>query len=202
MEGPSDDEALSYSLMHLFEQYCQNIRVEILHGDITSESESSPSNIVKKVGAIVQSFLNKYSLKKTDIAEIIQITDTDGAFISTDKVHMDKSCRTPYYSPTGIRTQYPAKIIERNHKKAGILRILRKTSKVITIPYHIVFMSCNLDHVLYDKLNCSDEEKEKMPTIFKKNTRMICWDSGLIFRNPLFRYKVILLKAGNSSKKI
>ena len=161
VEGPSDDEALSYSLMHLFEQYCQNIRVEILHGDITSESESSPSNIVKKVGAIVQSFLNKYSLKKTDIAEIIQITDTDGAFISTDKVHMDKSCRTPYYSPTGIRTQYPAKIIERNHKKAGILRILRKTSKVITIPYHIVFMSCNLDHILYDKLNCSDEEKEK-----------------------------------------
>ena len=75
--------------MHLFEQYCQNIRVEILHGDITSESESSPSNIVKKVGAIVQSFLNKYSLKKTDIAEIIQITDTDGAFISTDKVHRE-----------------------------------------------------------------------------------------------------------------
>ena len=68
VEGPSDDEALSYSLMKLYEQYFQDIRVEILHGDITAQRESTPSNIVTKVGAIVKSFLNQYSLKKNDIS--------------------------------------------------------------------------------------------------------------------------------------
>lgn len=28
------------------------------------------------------------------------------------------------------------------------------------MPYRVFYMSCNLDHVLYDKLNSSDEEKE------------------------------------------
>ncbi len=161
VEGPSDDEALSYSLMKLYEQYFQDIRVEILHGDITSQRESTPSNIVTKVGAIVKSFLNQYSLKKNDISKIIQITDTDGAFIPDDRVLFDKSCKTPRYTTETIRTLNPANIIARNKKKAGILRTLRRTSNINTIPYHVVFMSCNLDHVLYDKLNCSDEEKEK-----------------------------------------
>jgi hypothetical protein len=32
-------------------------------------------------------------------------------------------------------------------------------------------MSCNLDHVLYDKLNLSDEEKEKYSLVFAKRYR-------------------------------
>ena len=34
------------------------------------------------------------------------------------------------------------------------------TSTIGNIPYHIYYMSSNLDHVLYNKLNSTDDEKE------------------------------------------
>lgn len=36
------------------------------------------------------------------------------------------------------------------------------------IPYSVYFMSCNLDHVLYDVLNISQDEKEKRSHAFAK----------------------------------
>ncbi len=34
------------------------------------------------------------------------------------------------------------------------------TGKIRAIPYRIYYMSCNMDHVLHDKRNSNDEEKE------------------------------------------
>lgn len=36
------------------------------------------------------------------------------------------------------------------------------------IPYEPFYMSCNLDYVLYDLRNLSDEEKEKQATLFSR----------------------------------
>ena len=36
------------------------------------------------------------------------------------------------------------------------------------LPYQVYYMSCNLDHVLHNKRNSTDEEKEKDAYIFAK----------------------------------
>ena len=36
------------------------------------------------------------------------------------------------------------------------------------VPYRVYYMSCNLDHVLYNKRNSTDEEKENDAYAFAK----------------------------------
>lgn len=54
-----------------------------------------------------------------------------------------------------------------SHRQAyGFLSLIYNVSKLVSvnhiweIPYKVYYMSCNLDHVLYNKLNSTDEEKE------------------------------------------
>lgn len=42
---------------------------------------------------------------------------------------------------------------------------------VWNIPYRVYYMSCNLDHVLHDKRNSSDDEKENDAYVFAKKYR-------------------------------
>lgn len=171
VEGPSDDEALSLSLLNLFEKFNQEIQVEIVFGDVTSDRDASPSNIVRKVADIIKAFLKRYHVKKTDISEVIQITDTDGAFVPEHFIFEDPKCEKTEYSLTSIKTKNKESIIERNAKKSQNLRKLRQTNKILSIPYHIVYMSCNLDHVLYNVFNSSDTDKTNNSFRFNKQYR-------------------------------
>ena len=75
----------------------------------------------------------------------------------------------PQYSLTEIRTARPEKLILRNkHKQLKLNRISKLTKVWTSIPYQVYYMSCNLDHVLYGKLNSSDEEKENDAYAFAK----------------------------------
>ena len=52
--------------------------------------------------------------------------------------------------------------------ESGNLNRLITTKKIWKIPYSVYYMSCNLDHALYGKLNTSDEDKEKDAHAFAK----------------------------------
>lgn len=70
--------------------------------------------------------------------------------------------RPPLYAETGIYTCSKAGIEERNHHKSANIRRLHSLPVVLKIvPYQAYYMSCNLDHALYGKLNSSNEEKEQ-----------------------------------------
>lgn len=88
------------------------------------------------------------------------MTDTDGAFIPNDRVIFDPSHRKAFYSTTEIRTCNKPGIEDRNKRKSENLIRLFSTPFIWGIPYSIYYMSCNLDHVLYNTLNTSDDEKE------------------------------------------
>ena len=66
----------------------------------------------------------------------------------------------PIYSLKEICTANTNGIINRNKVKRENVNRLKTTGKIWSIPYKIYYMSCNLDHVLYGKLNSTDEEKE------------------------------------------
>ena len=157
MEGPSDEEALGVLLNRIYDR--NSVYVHVMHCDITTERNVNPKNVVAKVGDLVRGYA-KNTFKSGDFSRIIHITDMDGAFIPDNCVIDDEAEKKPQYSATEIRTCNKAGIEERNRRKRENLNRLASTSKVWNVPYQIYYMSCNLDHALYGKLNSTDDEKE------------------------------------------
>ncbi|MBO5620252.1 MAG: hypothetical protein J5959_01325 [Butyrivibrio sp.] len=159
VEGPSDDSALGVILSRLYDK--NTVHVEITHGDITSESTAKPENIASKVGNIVKTYAKANHFKQENFLSVIHIIDTDGAFIPKDHVIEDANAEEPIYTLQEIKTCRPEQIIKRNEKKSEImLRLSALNSVWVSVPYKAYYMSSNLDHVLYNKLNSSDDEKE------------------------------------------
>ncbi len=159
VEGPTDRDALGVLLDRIFDS--QKLIVYVQHGDITSDTMTNASNVIAKVAQTVKDYAKTNSLRRQDFQEVIHITDTDGAFIPTDAVIADNTVARLTYSPTGIRTKNKSNIEDRNRRKSeNINRLVNQSSIWTDIPYRIFYMSCNLDHVLHNKLNSSDDEKE------------------------------------------
>ena len=158
VEGPTDDEALGVMLERIFDKY--TIHVEIMRCDITTESGAGENRVVARVGKAIRGYAtqNHYTVK--DFSEIIHIVDTDGAFIPDEFVGEDRSIKKIHYTLEGITAKDRDAIVSRNRQKCANIKVLAGCTHMLkTIPYHIYYMSCNLDHVLHGKLNCSNDEK-------------------------------------------
>ena len=158
VEGPSDEEALGAVLSKYFDK--NEVRLYVCRGDITTEKGNKCSNIISKVNECVKQHMALYSLRRTNYKEIIQVADMDGAFVPDSAIVEDKDAYKPIYSEKEIHTNHPEGIIKRNAQKRENMNRLITTSAIGKIPYHIYYMSSNLDHVLYNKLNSTDVEKE------------------------------------------
>ncbi len=158
VEGPSDQSALSLVLSRLFDQ--QTVHVHIMHRDITTEYGVHASNIVNEIADEVKQFASSSHFKNSHFHSIIHLVDTDGAFIPDSAVVEDPEAKNLVYSTTEIRTENKVGIEQRNQQKRDNLNRLLATKKIWSIPYSVYYMSCNLDHALYNKLNSNDEEKE------------------------------------------
>lgn len=159
VEGPSDEMALGVPMKAVFQN--NKFMVYVVHGDITSERDSHPDNIVAKVGNRVKQFLKIQKFKHEDMERIIHIMDTDGVYIPEANIVYSENVEKVIYKSEGIYTSNVDGIIRRNkHKKANVARLAGEKS-VMDIPYAAYYMSANLDHVLYDQQNSSDKEKQQ-----------------------------------------
>ena len=168
-EGPSDRDALFFPFENKF--LLNDVRVEITYGDITSDRDSDSSNIKEKVCEIVDRFLDESKLHPEDIKEVIQITDTDGCYIENDLIIEQSDCPTAWYTEDAIFTGKVSAIQKRNENKSMNLNVLSSCKKIKNIDYSLYFMSSSLDHVLFGKLNLSDEEKESLSNAFARKYR-------------------------------
>lgn len=168
VEGPSDAEALEHPFNKMFNP--DEVRVNVVHGDITADKNSMPSNIASAVGKLVKDHASKYGLKRGDFLRVIQVVDTDGAYIPDANVVEDNGhVGSPVYSETEIRAAPKSNIMARNRRKRANLDRLSSAGCVwTTIPYSVYYMSCNLDHVLHGVQNSSDEDKAKNASVFAK----------------------------------
>lgn len=167
VEGPSDETALGVILNRIYDR--NKVHIEIVHGDITSDLNYNPNNIVGGLGNIVKKYAETTPLSKTDFQEVIHLVDMDGAFIPDSAIVENSRETDPYYSLTAIQTSNPKNLSQRNKHKKSNLNCISKLKKVWgTIPYHVYYMSCNLDHVLYGKLNSSNDNKESDSLAFAK----------------------------------
>lgn len=167
VEGPSDDEALGVILSRLFDKNV--VHVKITYGDITSDKTVTPGNIAARIGDLVRGYAKANHYKAADFQEIIHLIDMDGAYIPEDAVLQDTNAEKPFYTTTGIYTVNPVKIVTRNRRKSeNIDRICFMDKVWGNVPYKAYYMSSNLDHVLYDKMNSTDEDKENNSFSFAK----------------------------------
>ena len=169
VEGPSDDEALGVLFSKVYDK--DSVYVHIMHGDITSQQGITSTNIVSEIGICVRQYATQNHYKATDFKEIIHIVDTDGAYAPDTAVVEDPEAVKPVYSVTEIHTDNPDGIKYRNQKKRENIDRLKSTGQIWKLPYGIYYMSCNLDHALYGKMNSTDEEKENDAYAFAKKYR-------------------------------
>ncbi len=169
VEGRSDEEALGVILNRIYDYNA--VYIHIMHRDITAERGISPDNIVSALGNELRKYAKDNHFLKTDFSEIIHIVDMDGAYIPNQNVIQDDTAYKTIYSTADIRTNKKSKIEARNVQKSSNVDRLCKCTKIWDIKYRVFYMSCNLDHVLYNKLNSNDEEKEEDSYQFAKRYR-------------------------------
>lgn len=166
VEGPSDKIALENIFKKIYATN-RNLTFKFLNGDITSDSESTPDNIVSKVESKVDAFIHEYKLQKSDIFSIAQLFDMDGAYIPDENI-IEDSDKHYYYSSENIISNDRRTVIERNERKRNNLNTLLDCNTIKDIPFECYFMSCNLDHALYNMQNLDDNQKSSYATEFSK----------------------------------
>ena len=166
VEGASDETALGIALNQVFDK--EAVHVHIMHGDISTRTGVNSKNIVAKIGNEIKAYAKSNHYKASDFKQIIHIVDTDAAYLADEKILEDLECKELLYQDDGIHTNNVGKVISRNKQKTDNLYRLKSCGNIWGIPYRVYYMSCNLDHVLYNKRNSSDEEKEENAYAFAK----------------------------------
>lgn len=164
VEGISDKTALEF-----IDKINKNEKIKffITNGDITSRIDVEAGNCISTIDIYLKNFIEKNKFKKTDIIEINHILDIDGVYISENNIQEDSTKDKFIYTENGIFAPSKEKVITRNMNKRKILEKLLKTSQISLINYKIYYMSCNLEHVLHNRLeDISDNEKKELSNEF------------------------------------
>lgn len=163
VEGPSDEIAIGGILK---EYFCsEEVQFAVVHGDITSNYETTVVNVVEKINKLINEISGKYGYKNEDFIRIIHIADTDGTF--ADDFIVEREGTDLQYYEDRIETSDAKTVKKRNKHKSEIMFKLYTTGKINGIRYRLYFNSCNLEHVLYNELKTfSEDEKEIMSDEF------------------------------------
>lgn len=166
VEGPSDELALGVLLTRIFSS--KTLYIHVVRGDITTKPGNNLSNIIKKVYDEIKGYADYHKYKQVHFQEIIHIVDTDGIYISDDLIIENTDLLDHIYSGDKIETPSKRNIEQRNLQKRENLNKLSTVGEIWKLPYSIYYMSCNFDHVLYNKMNSDNREKENDSYQFAK----------------------------------
>ena len=160
VEGPSDADSLELYFSKFFDS--NTVHMKIMYGDITSKRGINQSNIKARLGNEIKVYAENNHFKAADVQQIIHLVDMDGAFVDDSVIIEDETKDKFLYTLESVIVQNRQVAIERNEHKRENLNTLSSRTSVMwnNIPYKIYYMSCNLDHVLHDKPNATDEEKK------------------------------------------
>lgn len=174
VEGLSDEQSLAPALERIV--LPNNVKFKVVHGDITSNNHTTPRNIERKlVDEVILGFFRDSNSIYTpdDLLGIVQVTDLDGAFIPDSCIDEDTSLIKPSYEEERIVCKNKHAFVQtKNNKKQNISKLITISFLSIQarlIPYSIYYMSCNLDHVLHNMRNATDEQKRINSIIFGDN---------------------------------
>lgn len=104
-------------------------------------------------------------LSRNNILQIVQIFDTDGTFIEDEFIEVGSEAKFEY-TLTSIKCKYPQNVVDRNKRKSEIMNHLLSIQDIKGIAYDKYFMSCNLDHALYNEQNLPEDLKQEYADLF------------------------------------
>lgn len=156
LEGLSDKAALAGILQRLYRN--KKIFPVVMYCDITSDCNVDVKKVGEEIEKQIKQKLKEEKILKEDVTYIFQICDTDGAFIPNSAI-VQGTEKGLVYTPSQILASDINGAVERNkHKKAAVSELLTK-KKIMGKDYKLFFMSCNLDHVLYNIQNLEYNKK-------------------------------------------
>lgn len=166
VEGPSDDDSLGLFFDEFYDEF--NVEVKVMHYDVTTTNGVNQTNILSTIADIIKGFAANNHLNSSHFSEIIHIVDTDGVFIPNDKIE-EETVGSIIYHENRIVCKNKDSIIKRNaQKRKNIDKLINCGTIWRNIPYKIYYMSTNLEHVLHNIQNATDDEKEKLAHSFSK----------------------------------
>lgn len=177
VEGPTDEMALGLIFTKILRE--KNVFFDVMHGDITIDELFNESlkdkNILDHLSEEVCDYVSKQPYNVDDIHKIVWLTDTDGAYISENKV-LAGAGDTPIYFHDHVEVPDAEFIKKRNKCKARNTKKLQSrgyiTCKGKKIPLEAYYLSRNMEHALHgieDEL--SDEEKADHARLFQRTYR-------------------------------
>ncbi len=115
VEGLTDEEALALVFSKLAKEH--DIEFDVLHTDITADENMTVKYIGERIKREIADYLRKNPfIKRKDILKVVQIIDTDGAFVPTSLVRQSTSGKTEYFE-TYISAKNMNRLIRRNISK-------------------------------------------------------------------------------------
>ena len=159
VEGPSDKAALEKIFKKIYKRN-REIDFCFTNGDITSDPTVTVANVENKIYEKIREVITDKKLTKSDVMQIVQIFDMDGAYIPESAI-VKGTTYAFKYSTTNISCTHPQRVVERNEKKKEILNYLLEQTTIKSFPYEMYFMSCNLDHALYNEINLDKHLKQE-----------------------------------------
>jgi len=164
VEGVSDKAALEKIFGVIYKRN-KNIVFKFTDGDISSDTTVTKNNVCDRIYKVVNDYINDKKLNKSDIYQVVQIFDMDGAYIPEIAISVGDE-NFFVYSTTNISCKETSKVIERNEQKKMIMDYLLGVQDIKGIPYEMYFMSCNLDHALYNEINLDKDLKQDYADAF------------------------------------
>ena len=157
------------------------------NGDITTEDDTSEKTIIGKLNKLVIEWRNGggqpyQKIAPADVKKIIHIIDTDGAFIPESSLIKSEDAKIQYYEQS-IQFYDRGFLIGRNRKKARVIRKLLEIRQIDNIPYELFFVSCNMDHLLFNERNSINKGKDASVFASKCKSKEDLQDS--IYRYPI-----------------
>ncbi|MBQ9521956.1 MAG: hypothetical protein IJR72_05235 [Oscillospiraceae bacterium] len=171
VEGSSDKTALELVLSRTFAPLDSTVTMVFVRGDITSDKNIHPANIVNRVTDVVKEYAqNNGKLHASDFLQVIQITDTDGTYIPQGSVvKVAGITPDPFYTLTNIQTANLLGTVRRNTRKGNnINKLVSQNTVWRTIPYKLYYLSCNMEHAFHNQNNLDDEQKKALARQFQR----------------------------------
>ena len=176
VEGPHDEDEIGAILdtprfADLAQKY--DFRFIKTKGDITSDDK------VKSVRGELTKYVIDFrrrggpypNIRLDDIQEVVQIVDLDGTFIPLDNI-VKGEVMTYQYTDDSIIAKDADKGRHRNKQKAERIRqLVFDTDKIDNIPYSIYFVSCDMEHVLFNIRKPDREQKNQLSEFFMEECK-------------------------------
>lgn len=169
VEGPSEETALGQAFETVFDT--ELVKFDVVHGDLTVPAGFANNPRERVRDEVLQHLNRDKGYRWGDLARIVQICDTDGAFIPDDKVVA--SNKHLAYGKDRVEAARPEAIRRRNHEKAAAMKQLASirclTYKRHEVPFKVYFLSRNMEHALHGICDdCTDEEKKRLAHAFRR----------------------------------